>query len=62
MEIEGCEIYFPDTLFFNTESQDKYYLIRTDKEGKLTKTNKPSKLLLGQTFNKPYESKKIIIP
>ena len=42
-EIEGCEVQFPESLFFEDNGQ-KHFIAKTDKDGKLTAEYRPNKL------------------
>lgn len=43
MDLEGCEVQFPDSLFF-TEDGKPDFIAKTDKEGKITAIKDPKKL------------------
>ena len=42
-KLKGCELVFPDTVFFNTKGYPKM-IVRTDREFCLTAIKNPSKL------------------
>ena len=43
IDLEGCEVLFPDTLFFNDEGKPDFWA-KTDKDGKISAIKDPKKL------------------
>ena len=45
LDLEGCEIRFPDTVFFG-DTDKPLFIAKTDKDGKMIKIEQTNKLLL----------------
>lgn len=51
LDLEGCEILFPDSLFFD-DSGKAAFVAKTDKEGKMLCMNQPNKMGLNDIRQK----------
>jgi len=43
IDLEGCDVLFPDTLFFTEEGKPDFWA-KTDKDGKISAIKEPKKL------------------
>lgn len=53
MDLEGCEVLFPDSLFF-TEDGKPDFIAKTDKEGKILAIKDPKRLEKLQEIRKSF--------